>query len=94
MTCVVVDLAAARQKRANATRERARKVVRVRFKDGKPAGAPEDFATGFADTAVGQVRGRPVGLAVGPDGALYVSDDHGGFIYRITYTGGEEPNPR
>jgi hypothetical protein len=31
MTCVVVDLAAARQKRANATRERARKVVRVRF---------------------------------------------------------------
>ena len=31
--------------------------------------------------------GRPAGLAVGPDGALYISDDKVGFIYRVTYNG-------
>ena len=59
------------------------KVVRVQIDAGRPAGAPEDFATGFADTAEGRVLGRPVGVAVGPDGALYVSDDKSGFVYRI-----------
>lgn len=62
------------------------KVVRVHMKDGIPAGPVEDFATGFADLASDKVLGRPVGLAVGPDGALYVSDDKGGFIYRISYS--------
>lgn len=59
------------------------KVVRVPMEKGRPAGPVEDFATGFADLEAGRVLGRPVGLAVGPDGALYVSDDKGGFIYRI-----------
>lgn len=53
--------------------------------DGTVAGAPRDFATGWL-SGNGAV-GRPVGLAVGPDGALYVSDDKAGMIYRITYTG-------
>jgi glucose/arabinose dehydrogenase len=61
------------------------KVVRIRFDAaGKPL-PPEDFATGFVDTAGNKVRGRPVGVTSGPDGALYVSDDKGGFIYRITH---------
>jgi glucose/arabinose dehydrogenase len=61
------------------------KVVRVRFgADGKPL-APEDFATGFVDERENKVRGRPVGVTVGPDGALYVSDDKGGFVYRISH---------
>lgn len=52
---------------------------------GRPAGPPQDFATGWLhDDAI---SGRPVGLAVGPDGALYVSDDAGGLIYRISYSG-------
>jgi glucose/arabinose dehydrogenase len=62
-------------------------VIRIPFEGGLPAGDPVDFASGWL-AADGSVSGRPVGLAVGPDGALYVSDDLAGFIYRIVYTGG------
>jgi glucose/arabinose dehydrogenase len=58
------------------------KVVRVRFKDAQPAGV-EDFATGWLQ--VRRVVGRPVDLIVGRDGALYLSDDAAGQIYRIAY---------
>jgi glucose/arabinose dehydrogenase len=58
------------------------KVARVRFKDGKPA-AVEDFATGWLHD--GRVVGRPADVIVGRDGALYVSDDSAGQIYRIAY---------
>ena len=54
------------------------------MKDGRPTGL-EDFATGFLKDGV--VLGRPAGLATGADGALYVSDDNKGFIYRIAYGG-------
>ncbi len=53
---------------------------------GQVAGPPQDFASGWL-ISQSHVLGRPVGLAVGPDGALYVSDDTGGVIYRITYGG-------
>ncbi len=52
---------------------------------GHIAGPPQDFATGWLHN--GTMSGRPVGLAVGPDGALYVSDDSAGLVYRISYTG-------
>jgi glucose/arabinose dehydrogenase len=58
------------------------KVVRVTMKDGRPVGI-EDFITGWLKDEA--VSGRPAGLATGPDGALYVSDDNKGFIYRIAY---------
>ena len=58
------------------------KVVRVRFKEGKPAGV-EDFATGWLRD--GRVLGRPVDLIVGRDGALYLSDDMAGRVDRITF---------
>ncbi len=58
------------------------KVVRVLFKDGKPAGV-EDFATGWLKD--GNVLGRPAGLITGADGAFYISDDNKGFIYRVAY---------
>lgn len=56
--------------------------------DGAPAGEPEPFATGFLPDAADDALGRPAGLAVGADGALYVSDDKAGFVYRIARHGG------
>ena len=53
--------------------------------EGRPARGLEDFVTGWVKDGV--VLGRPAGLATGADGALYVSDDNKGFIYRITYGG-------
>jgi glucose/arabinose dehydrogenase len=53
--------------------------------DGQPAGNPEPFVTGFLPEGAQDALGRPAGLAVGADGALYVSDDKAGFIYRIEH---------
>ena len=65
------------------------KVVRVPFKDGRPEGYYENFATGF--WASGEHRadvwGRPAALAVAKDGPLLVADDTGGTIWRISYKG-------
>jgi glucose/arabinose dehydrogenase len=64
-------------------------VVFVPFKDGKPAGKWEVFADGFAGTkdikSPRNAEHRPCGLAQGPDGSLYVSDDSKGTIYKIMY---------
>jgi glucose/arabinose dehydrogenase len=59
------------------------KVVRIKMKDGKPQKI-EDFASGWLKGR--KAWGRPVDVIVGPDGSLYLSDDKGGFIYRIIPT--------
>ena len=62
------------------------KVVRVVFKNGAPTGEYEDFLTGFVvDNR--SVWGRPVGVAVARDGALLVTEDANGTLWRISYTG-------
>ncbi len=61
------------------------KVVRVSIEDGKP-GVVEDFAVGWL-RGDGSQWGRPVDVITGPDGSLYISDDGGGNIYRVFYTG-------
>lgn len=62
------------------------KVIRIPFSNGKATGGYEDFATGWM---LGEDRkevwGRPVGIAVGADGALLVVDDAHQRIYRIAY---------
>jgi glucose/arabinose dehydrogenase len=67
------------------------KVVFVPFDKGRPAGDYETFADGFAGpgpiASPGQANYRPVGLAQGPDGSLYVSDSHKGRIWKIRYVG-------
>jgi len=59
------------------------------FKDGKPFGDWEVFADGFAGSpekaAIGRAERKPCGLAQGPDGSLYISDDVKGAIFKITY---------
>jgi glucose/arabinose dehydrogenase len=62
------------------------KVVRLPFKDGAPTGEYEDFLVGFvADDA--SAWGRPVDVAVAHDGALLITDDGGGAIWRVAYAG-------
>lgn len=58
------------------------KVVLVKFSAGQPT-RYSDFVTGWLQN--GQYVGRPVGIAVGPDGSLYISDDTLGYIYRVSY---------
>ena len=60
------------------------KVIRIRMKDGVPTGEYEDFMTGFVVND-SEVWGRPVGVTVTRDGALLVSEDGNGTIWRITH---------
>ncbi|MGO4387084.1 sorbosone dehydrogenase family protein [Microvirga sp. 2YAF29] len=59
------------------------KVVFVPFRDGKPAGDPVDFVSGFL-VGDGNTRGRPVGVTVDPRGALIIADDLSNTIWRVT----------
>jgi glucose/arabinose dehydrogenase len=60
------------------------KVIFVPAPDGKATGEYDDFLTGFV-TKDGKVWGRPVGVTVGSEGSLYVTDDGSNSIWRVTY---------
>ncbi|MFL6579434.1 MAG: PQQ-dependent sugar dehydrogenase [Burkholderiales bacterium] len=61
------------------------RVVFVPFIDGRPAGPPRDILTGFLAPDESESYGRPVGVAIGPDGkSLLVADDVGDVIWRVT----------
>ncbi len=66
-------------------------VAFVPFKNGSPSGPWEVFADGFAkvDTIINtaDAKARPMGIAMGPDGSLYISDSVKGKIWRIMYKG-------
>ncbi len=64
--------------------KKAYMVAFVPFEKGKPSGDWEIFAENFTPWA-GPAQYRPMGLAQGPDGALYVADDLKGAIFKITY---------
>jgi glucose/arabinose dehydrogenase len=59
------------------------KVIFVSFANGRPIGMPEEVLGGFIGPK-GEAHGRPVGVAVGRDGALLVADDVGNCIWRVT----------
>jgi len=61
-------------------------VIRVPLDNGKSSGVYEEFVTGFV-ISDSQVWGRPVGVAVAPDGSLMFSDDGSNSIWRVVYTG-------
>ncbi|MBM3554926.1 MAG: sorbosone dehydrogenase [Alphaproteobacteria bacterium] len=71
----------------NAAEPQGYMVARVPFKDGRPAGDYEAFATGFWRTGKTppHVIGQPAGLAVAKDGALLVADDSGRAVWRIAH---------
>ena len=58
-------------------------MVYVPFKDGRPTGEYRTFLQGAGSTTI-----RPIGLAIGADGALYVGSDAQGKIWKVTYTAG------
>jgi glucose/arabinose dehydrogenase len=70
----------------NRSKRTGYKVIRVRLKDGVPTGEYDDSMTGFVlnDSSA---FGRPMGVAVAHDGALLVSEDGNGAIWRVTYRG-------
>lgn len=58
------------------------KVIFVPFKNGQPNGQPVDVLTGFLSDE-GNAQGRPVGVALGPQGSLLVADDVGNTVWRV-----------
>ena len=58
----------------------------MRLQNGVPTGEYEDFLIGFVIDD-GRVWGRPVGVAVARDGALLVTDDANGTLWRVAYGG-------
>jgi glucose/arabinose dehydrogenase len=67
----------------NRSRKIGYRITLVRLQGGQAA-SYEEFATGWLSPD-DEVRGRPVDLAVAPDGALLISDDQSGAVYRISY---------
>jgi glucose/arabinose dehydrogenase len=60
------------------------RVVFVPFEHGRPSGPPRDILTGFLAPDERVSYGRPVGVAIGPDGSLLVADDVGDAIWRVS----------
>ena len=66
------------------------RVVFQPLRNGRASGAYETFADKFSPNSgaeAGSANRRPTGVAVGPDGSLYISDDATGRIWKVVYTG-------
>lgn len=81
------DAFAAQHGSWNRSKRTGYKVIRVLLDHGIPTGEYEDIMTGFVVNNV-SVWARPVGIAVTHNGALLVSDDANGAIWRVSYVGG------
>ncbi|HTV39836.1 MAG TPA: PQQ-dependent sugar dehydrogenase [Candidatus Sulfotelmatobacter sp.] len=72
----------------NRTTRTGYKIIRIRVDHGVPTGEYDDFMTGFV-VDDSSVWGRPVGVTVAHDGALLVTEDGNGTVWRVAYTGGK-----
>jgi glucose/arabinose dehydrogenase len=79
------DIFAAEHGSWNKSKRVGYEVIRVPMHGNKATGEYDDFLTGFT-TADGHVWGRPVGVTVGNDGSLFVTDDGSGSIWHVTYS--------
>jgi glucose/arabinose dehydrogenase len=68
----------------NRSKRTGYKIIRIHLRDGVPTGEYEDFVTGFV-ISDSEVWGRPVGVVVAHDGALLISEDGNGTIWRVTH---------
>ncbi len=70
----------------------------VPFRNGKPSGDYEVFADGFAGKEIipgpNDADHRPMGIAMGPDGAMYFADTEKGKIWKVSYTGKKRKFPK
>jgi glucose/arabinose dehydrogenase len=73
----------------NRTEPNGYRVVFIRFAGGRPVGKPVNFVAGFLNQK-GDAGGRPVGFAIDGTGALFIADDVGNTVWRVTY-GGSPP---
>jgi glucose/arabinose dehydrogenase len=72
----------------NRTKRTGYKIIRIRFRNGKPVGGYDDFITGWMLGPDNRdVWGRPVGLLVLTDGSMLITDDGANKIWRVTYRG-------
>jgi glucose/arabinose dehydrogenase len=78
----------------NRSRPAGYRVLFVPFGGGRPSGPPREFLGGFvADSGKLEVYGRPLGVAVHPDGSLLVADDAASVVWRVSYTAGASRKP-
>ena len=69
------------------------KVIFVPFENGRPAGPPQDFLTGFLVGDGSQdTHGRPAGVTALADGSLLVADDAGNTVWRVRANSGSQPS--
>jgi glucose/arabinose dehydrogenase len=71
----------------NRTSRTGYKIIRIKFKNGKPVGGYDDFVTGWMlGEDKPEVWGRPVGVLVLKDGSMLITDDGGNKVWRVTYS--------
>lgn len=70
----------------NRSKRTGYKIIRIRFRNGKPVGGYEDFIAGWMmGPETKEVWGRPVGLLFLPDGSMLITDDGANKVWRVTY---------
>ena len=74
----------------NRTKRTGYKIIRIKFRNGRPVGGYDDFITGWAPSEESrEVWGRPVGVLAMKDGSMLIVDDGANKLWRVTYSKGK-----